>query len=316
MSKFKYDLISVGKCCIDEMLLIPNQSKNNNKTCIIEKKFSGGGQAATTSVIVSMLGGKSLYSGLLGYDSSGAFLIDELEQFGVETKFIKQHIDFETPKAIIVIKDGSGERTIYYEKRNVKLINPVPMEQIKNTKVLILDPEISVCLLNEVLNVKHPDTLLIYDAERQRPSLQKMMSCSDFFIASETILDIDSNKNKLESFHELQNKIQGEFIITFGSKGSFWIQKDQVTHIEAYTDIDLKDTTGAGDVYHATFAYFYPQNKNIIESMKLASVTGALSTQFLGTRDKNMFPKDFHLKTNLIKTHQLSFYEFEQNFIS
>jgi sulfofructose kinase len=311
MKNFKYDLISVGKCCIDEMLLIPNESKENNKACIIKKVFSGGGQAATTAVIVSLLGGKSIYSGVLGYDASGTFLEDELERFEVETKYIKKEPNFETPKAIIVVKEGSGERNVYYEKRDDKFVNPIPFEEIKNTRALILDPEISVVDLEKVLDLKDPDTILVYDAERYRPSINAMMTHSDFFIASETILDMDPSKNRLEQFLDLKEKIQGEFIITCGAQGSFLVEDKQVTHIDSFKDIKICDTTGAGDVYHAAFVYYYPRNKSIIECMKIASVAAALSTQHLGTRDRDMFSKDIESLAKGLKAKVLSLKEFQ-----
>ncbi|MCO4782131.1 MAG: carbohydrate kinase family protein [Candidatus Cloacimonetes bacterium] len=310
MKDFKYDLISVGKCCIDEMLLIPNESKENNKACIIEKRVTGGGQAATTAVIVSLLGGKSIYSGILGYDAAGTYLEDELERFEVETKYIQKEPNFETPKAIIVIKEGCGERTIYYEKRDSNFVNPIPMDEIKNTRALILDPEISVIDLQKVMELKDPDTILVYDAERYRPSINEMMIYSDFFIASETILDMDASKSRSEQFLILKDKIKGEFIITCGAHGSFWIQDQQVSHIEAFKDIQICDTTGAGDVYHAAFVYYYPRNKSVIDSMKIASVAGALSTQHLGTRDKDMFAKDIESLAKDIQVKTLSLNKF------
>lgn len=315
MKDFKYDLISVGKCCIDEMLLIPNESKNNNKACIIEKKVTGGGQAATTAVIVAMLGGQSIYSGVLGYDASGTFLEDELERFGVETKYIQKEPSFETPKAIIVIKEGCGERTVYYEKRDNRFVNAVPLDEIQNTRVLILDPEISVSDLMSILELKHPDTLLVYDAERYRTSINEMMIHSDFFIASETILDIDEPLERADQFLRLKSQIQGEFIITCGVFGSFWIEETQVTQVSAYTGIKVQDTTGAGDVYHAAFVYYYPRNLSVVESMKIASVAGALSTQYLGTRVHNMFSENIEDLATTIPTKTLTIEEF-QSFLS
>ncbi|MCJ8344150.1 carbohydrate kinase family protein, partial [bacterium] len=142
--------------------------------------------------------------------------------------------------------------------------------------------------------------------------LSKMMECADFFIASETILDMDKSLSRIENLHQLQKQIQGEFIITWGAQGSFWIQKDKITHVQSLKDIKVKDTTGAGDVYHATFAYYYPQSKSVTKSMKLASIAGALSTQFLGTRDRTMFEQGLESLLDQVDTREMSFKDFEE----
>jgi len=54
-------------------------------------------------------------------------------------------------------------------------------------------------------------------------------------------------------------------------------------------DLQVVDTTGAGDVYHAAFAWSYPRTKDIVSSMKFATVCAGFSVGFPGTRHQGLF---------------------------
>ena len=53
--------------------------------------------------------------------------------------------------------------------------------------------------------------------------------------------------------------------------------------------VNVKDTTGAGDIFHGAFAYQYMKTKNVEDAVKFANITAGLSTQSVGV--KNSYPK-------------------------
>ena len=74
-------------------------------------------------------------------------------------------------------------------------------------------------------------------------------------------------------------------MITFGELGSVWMHKGEYLHIPAWMGVKTVDTTGAGDVFHAAFAFFYLQDGEILAAMKKASFCSARSTENLGNRN-------------------------------
>jgi len=280
-----YDLVAMGRCCLDETCLISSGSLENRKNPILERRISGGGQAATSAVTVSLLGGKAAFIGNLGRDSPGEMILKEFHDFGVDTRWIQRPENYKTPKAIILVDERNGERTIFYEPGSSSHSLRLPIEILKTARCLILDPEISTEDLEEIIKNKAKKTLIVYDGERQRPSLSAMMEHADFFIASETILDLEPTQGRFKVFEELRSKIQGEFMITFGECGSIWVQDHEILHIPAWRGVKTIDTTGAGDVFHAAFAFFYLQDGEIVSAMKKASFCAARSTESLGNRN-------------------------------
>jgi len=48
--------------------------------------------------------------------------------------------------------------------------------------------------------------------------------------------------------------------------------------------MDVKDTTGAGDIFHGAFTYGIANGYSLENSVKLGNIAGALSTTKIGSR--------------------------------
>lgn len=280
-----FDLVAFGKSSVDFTYVVESSNQKNGKAPIFEENISGGGQAANTAIATSLLGGRSAYVGNIGWDELGLLLLKEFRKFGVNCQWVERPHNFNTPKAVVLVDRDSGSRKIFYQNRQENFACPLPAEVVKNTKVLILDPDISEEDIDKVKKWKSTETVVIYDAERFRLSLNPMKKFADFFIASESILDIDPDLNRKEAISSLNKDVRGELIITFGERGSvWWKDKKFPIHIPANFVKNVRDTTGAGDVFHAAFGYFFPKLKDIILTLKYATYCAGVSTTFLGTR--------------------------------
>jgi sugar/nucleoside kinase (ribokinase family) len=176
---------------------------------------------------------------------------------------------------------------------------------------LILDPEVSPDELSEILEKKNPESFIVYDGERSRPALNEMMKHADFFIASETLLDMNGPARRSETLRTMRKSIQGELIFTFGESGCVWVQKDELIHLNAYPSVKVVDTTGAGDVFHACFAYFFSKYQDILQTLRLSSFCAGKSTERLGNREHKDLTNGAEEGKNFIHSKKLSEDEFE-----
>ena len=71
--------------------------------------------------------------------------------------------------------------------------------------------------------------------------------------------------------------------ITLGEKGSITLHGDTIFHTPAF-NVDVVDTTGAGDVFHGGYIYGLLQNWNIQIAVKFASAFAALKCRKIGGR--------------------------------
>lgn len=75
-----------------------------------------GGAPANAAVAVAKLGGKALFAGQVGNDPFGAFLIDSLQAYQVDTQFVLKHPTAKTALAFVML-DRTGERSFSFHRQ-------------------------------------------------------------------------------------------------------------------------------------------------------------------------------------------------------
>ena len=62
------------------------------------------------------------------------------------------------------------------------------------------------------------------------------------------------------------------------------VKLDNVFYFVPPFEVETVDSNGAGDIFHGAFVHFLAQGYDLLKVLRLANITGALSTRFLGTR--------------------------------
>ena len=86
-------------------------------------------------------------------------------------------------------------------------------------------------------------------------------------------------------------------IITMGHRGALML-RDEETHIIEAFDADVKDTSGAGDVFCAAVCVAISENKDLLSAMKMASAAAALQV----SRDGMMDAIPYHYEVERLLT--------------
>ncbi len=71
--------------------------------------------------------------------------------------------------------------------------------------------------------------------------------------------------------------------ITLGNKGSITLAGDEIFRTPAF-NVEVVDTTGAGDVFHGGYIYGLLQGRDIKDVVRFASAFAALKCRRLGGR--------------------------------
>lgn len=121
----------------------------------------------------------------------------------------------------------------------------------------------------DYISKQHPLTFL--DTKKQLGSFANNIT----FIK---INDIEYNKTKSSITPILEEKL----IITLGSKGA--IYKENIYNVD---EVDVRDTSGAGDTFLAGLTYGYVKTKNINTAIQLANDCASQVVQKKGTAKIN-----------------------------
>ena len=89
------------------------------------------------------------------------------------------------------------------------------------------------------------------------------------------------NFDEVIEFGKSLNKL---FVVTRSDKGSVAIEGNDVSEVQAKSNLNIVDLTGAGDLFAAGFLHGFTNNKNPHESLKLGTEMASKIIQKIGAR--------------------------------
>lgn len=244
-----------------------------------------GGKGANQAVAMARLNGNVSMIGKVGEDGFGQTLINSLKNDKVDTRYI-QTSKGATGVALITV-DKNAQNSIVvspganFEVKEDDIDNNI--EAIKNSDIVVLQLETPLNTIKYALN--KAKELNKYTILNPAPAVKlddEIIKNVDLLTPNETELEIISGVS-IETEEDIQKAAQimiekgvKELIVTLGSKGSLYINKEKSMFKKAYK-VEAMDTTAAGDSYTGALAVALSQDKNIEDAMDFASKVGALS---------------------------------------
>ena len=244
-----------------------------------------GGKGANQAVAMARLNGNVSMIGKVGEGGFGQTLINSLKNDKVDTTYI-QTSKGATGVALITV-DKNAQNSIVvspganFEVKEDDIDNNI--EAIKNSDIVVLQLETPLNTIKYALN--KAKELNKYTILNPAPAVKlddEIIKNVDLLTPNETELEIISGVS-IETEEDIQKAAQimiekgvKELIVTLGSKGSLYINKEKSMFKKAYK-VEAVDTTAAGDSYTGALAVALSQDKNIEDAMDFASKVGALS---------------------------------------
>ena len=248
-------------------------------------KMYPGGKGANQAVAMARLNGNVSMIGKVGEDGFGQTLINSLKNDKVDTTYI-QTSKGATGVALITV-DKNAQNSIVvspganFEVKEDDIDNNI--EAIKNSDIVVLQLETPLNTIKYALN--KAKELNKYTILNPAPAVKlddEIIKNVDLLTPNETELEIISGVS-IETEEDIQKAAQimiekgvKELIVTLGSKGSLYINKEKSMFKKAYK-VEAVDTAAAGDSYTGALAVALSQDKNIEDAMDFASKVGALS---------------------------------------
>jgi sulfofructose kinase len=282
------DVLVIGRSCLDIISVVEQFPEEDTKVPLSYRMVEGGGQGGTASCCIAKLGGEVAYYGYLGADDEGLFCLERLKDFQVDIRFVEVIEDGKTPLAYLFITRGSGKRTIIYEQSSLPQLGTDRLVQIliNPVAVVLLDPEVTY-LASEIKALAGDDIIIVYDCERWHEDITAMMAAADYFIPSADFLQApELNFADIpfgQQVFRLAEMVTGTLVVTQGEKGAYYVSGDQLINIPAPA-VEVKDTTGAGDNFHAAFSLAVSRGYDLSAAVKFAVAVASLSCREYGGR--------------------------------
>ena len=244
-----------------------------------------GGKGANQAVAMARLGGDIRMIGKVGKDSFGETLINQLKNDKVKTDYIHRD-DCASGVAMITVDKNAENSIVVAPGANFRVLEEdidKCIDAIDESDIVVLQLETPINTIKYAL--QKSKELGKYTILNPAPAVKlgdDIIENVDLLTPNETELEILSGV-KIETEDDIKKaayvmieKGVKQLIVTLGSKGSLYIDKDNVKLKKSYK-VEAIDTTAAGDSYTGALAVAFAKNKDIDEAMDFASKVGALA---------------------------------------
>ena len=293
-------------CKISDDFLIKNDLTKSTMKLIDELEFKkllsslkieetiSGGSVANSIVGLSQLGNEVGFIGKVSDDALGNQYENGLTKENVQYLYDKKEEPIATGSCLILITPDS-ERTMCTFLGTAGKISDqdVNEKNIKKSEIIFLEGylwdegEPKKAFDKAIRNSKKTAMSLsdLFCVERHKSNfLDLVKNKLDIIFANEQEITSLIDANSFEEIISFSKQIKKNVVITRGDKGAISILNDELIECEAKKNLNIKDLTGAGDLFAAGYLHGIINNLSIKECLIKGTELSSKIIQKIGAR--------------------------------
>jgi len=285
----EFDAVGFGLNAVDHLIVVPEYPQFDTKIRLTEHKESAGGQTATAMVALQRLGMKTAYAGRFGSDAAGRLGVQSLVSEDVNVEYAETIAGATNQIAFIIIDARSGERTIIWD-RDERLSyagDEAPIALAGRGRVLHIDAHDPPACVAMARAARNAGTIVTADIDNIYEGLPELLPLIDVLISSsEFPRRLTGISDLRESLIEIKSRYGCAIVgATLGARGAIVYWQGAFIESPAFAVPGVcRDTTGAGDAFHAGFIYGMLRAEDLEGCLKIGNAVAALKCRALGGR--------------------------------
>lgn len=281
-------ILGIGGVTLDRVGVVPRMPGWDEVEYISQLDTRQGGMVATAMMTAASLGADAEYVGGIGDDAEGEFILTALRRGRVRADHIRTFHGGRTPVSFVLVHEGTGERTIIHH-RGVQEESSLQNVDIDLSVVayLHLDGYWFDTALEAARKARAAGIIVTIDPSSSisREKGEALFPLADYIIPSMKYAGrLTGESDPGKAARALLRYGARGVIITLGKDGCVGVSPGSEEYIPAF-DVDVVDTTGAGDAFHGGFIYALSTGKDLREAVRFSSAVAALKCARPGGRE-------------------------------
>ncbi len=261
-----------------------------------------GSSSAIFAANLARLGTPTAFCGMVGEDDFGHMIIDQLQEFGVDTSYVTTSPQHKTGLTAIIRHNNDRAMVTYpgaMDHFGLADFRDTLFGKARHLHIssIFMQPLIKDNLLQIIARAKEQGMTISLDTqwdpgEQWDLDMPALLSTVDFFLPNkDEFLALSGSPTIEEGITKLQPHLaHGAVVIKQGTSGALYVTADEIQSIPGYHNNRPVDAVGAGDSFNAGLIHRYLQGDAIRDCIRFGHITGAVSTTAAGGTEaiKNM----------------------------
>ena len=277
-------LVVVGSINMD-LVTVTKRFPSPGETLLGERFLSvHGGKGGNQAVAAARLGAEVHMVGAVGDDAFAQPLSDGLAAEGVELQHVVRIVNCSSGTASITVAGGENE-IVVVPGANARL-EPSHIAKaqhlIGTADAILVQMEIPLETVEATLRIAHAQQVpVILNPAPAQPLPAEWLRLARYITPNQHELAILLSADPADDFRDLMRRAPCPVVLTRGAEGA-WFREEGEPHHQPGFDVEVVDSTGAGDTFNAALAVFLHEGLPI--AVRKACAAAALSVTRLGAR--------------------------------
>lgn len=282
----RVDVVGLGQCAIDQVAVVDGPPEFTGKKRIVDLTQLPGGQIATALLACTRLGLRTALVSAVGDDAASGIALEPLRREGVDLSGVRVVAGAESQLSVIVVDRESGERTVLWHRdpRLSVKVGEVRRDEIEQGRVLHIDGQ-DLDLSTWAAGVAREAGIpVVLDADTPAPGIDALLRRVDFPIVSREFAEKHFGTRSPGDFLRGLGALGARFpVVTLGDRGAVAGGREGVIESPAF-QVAARDTTGAGDVFHAAFIWGLLEGMSGTRILQVANAAAAMNCRAPGAQ--------------------------------
>ncbi|MFQ6064081.1 MAG: carbohydrate kinase family protein [Candidatus Bathyarchaeia archaeon] len=287
-----FDVICFGALNMDKLYRVNKIAREEEESFITDFKEKPGGSAANTAVGLARFDLKIGFIGKVASDREGKLLLRDFEDEKVDTNGI---VVSKSGRSGVVMGyvDKKGDRALYVDPgvNDFLEFEEIDLEYAESTDIFHLTSFVAdkpfqaqIKLLKHLPDVKVSFAPGELYARRGLASLKPIIERSFVMFPNENEVRLLTGKSYEKGSEILLNEGACIVVVTLGGRGCY-VTDGTVTRLVEPCEVEVVDTTGAGDAFCAGFLYGLIKNRDLRECGRIGNFVASRCLQKVGARE-------------------------------
>lgn len=276
--------IFVGLSTVDILYAVAHQSGKNEKVTADSQQIIVGGPATNAAVTFAHFGGDTTLVTPAGRHLLSELVKEECRKFEVELIDLTPESDVAPPLSSICV-DVAGLRSVVSANTMGRVIPPAEVDEawLREAQILMVDGHAMQACEAWAEAARRVGVCVVFDGGSWKAGTDLLLRNLDIAICSGDFRP-PGCMNGRDAVRYLQAAGVQKVAITGGADPIEWVSEAGSGVVEV-PRVEAVDTTGAGDVFHGAFCFYYAMGEGFEESLQKAGAVASESCRYRGTRE-------------------------------
>lgn len=278
-------VLVAGVAVIDFVFALEEMPRRAEKYRARDAAVVGGGCAANAAATIARLGGTARLATRLGDDPVGDMIVAGLRKEGVDCALVRRFCGRRSSFSAVFV-DPAGERQIV-NFRDLGIgfdADWLDRETLGAFDAALADTRWPDGAARVLAAARARDLPAVLDAEAPiAEAAEALRTASHIAFSAQGLADFAPGADRVEALRRARD-LAGAFVcVTEGADGVTHLDGDELVRTPAFR-VAVRDTLGAGDVWHGAFALRLAEGAREEEAIRFASAVAAIKCTRFGGR--------------------------------